>query len=109
MEVSTVEQAERTIGRWARAKFCYIIDHEPIVTDNFKSAMRHGRTTIEDIMLDQRLKDHNDQWYIDDYGFYLYASPVLSITGEDFNEDLTESGLLEAITEINEACKSKLI
>lgn len=98
----TVEEAEKTIGSWHRAKFCYVLDHEPIITDKIRVALKAGRAKLEDIILDQRLREPDNNWYIDDYGFYLYAAPLISLTGEDVHEDRTQTGLLDSLTQMTQ-------
>lgn len=54
------------------ARIVYIIDHSPIVTE------LHAGKDIYDIAADQRFKDRNGAWYIDDFGFYVYVFPLLT-------------------------------
>jgi hypothetical protein len=46
------------------------------------------RLTLTEVIEAQRVKTPDGEWYIDDYGFYVYAVPVLSLTGEDIGVNL---------------------
>lgn len=85
----TVKDAEKFIGRYPNARIVRIIDHEPIITPKTTAAIAEGKRTFAEVSCLQRLTDNKGRWFIDDYGFYLYAVCILSLTGEDVDQDRT--------------------
>lgn len=89
--LETIAQAREWLKKFPKAKICHLIDHEPVLTDAYVKALESSRYSLEEVVTMQRLKDADGSWFIDEYGFYLYAVPILSLTGEDITEDHTES------------------
>ena len=81
---------EEWITMFPKARICHVIDHEPVLTPNYVTALDNRKLTLTDVIQAQRLKSPDGSWYIDDYGFYLYAVPVLSLTGEDIGVNHAE-------------------
>lgn len=90
--LDTKEKARNHLKSWPNARIYHIIDHEPVLTDNYRAAIEQNRLTLEDVIRSQRLKDTDGSWFIDDYGFHIYAVPILSLTGEPVGEDRVQTG-----------------
>lgn len=48
-----------------------VVSHEPILDESILDLLHSNTRTLEEICEEQRLKD-GDEYYIDDFGFYVY-------------------------------------
>jgi hypothetical protein len=86
--LDTTEKARKWIKTFPDARIFHVIDHNPVLTDIYRTALDEKRLTLTEVIEAQRVKTPDGEWYIDDYGFYVYAVPVLSLTGEDIGVNL---------------------
>jgi len=62
-----------------------IIDHEPMLSKADEALIQAGVTTRSQIADRQRVRDEDGDWYIDEFGRYVYIASRIGTTSADID------------------------